>query len=453
MKQRLKQRLPAHDCVTDVSSTSLAVRRAFQVLGPGILFAASSVGTSHIVQSTRAGAAYGPGMAVIILFACFIKYPIFRFGTDYAAATGYTLIDSYFRQGRYAVAIYTLEILVTMFVFTAAVTIVTAGLVNQVLDLDADVRLVAASLFALCAFVLISGRYEFFENVTKGFVLLFLVMILVAVVLTVPGLNWSYRPLGGAAEPQFERLRISFMIALAGFMPTAAGAAVFQSLWVCAKSMQLDRPLTLNEARLDLNIGYILTAFLALCFLLMGTVLMFQSGVAVADSSTAFAGQLIQLFTRSIGGLALPVIATAVIAVMFTTMLTMIDACPRAMSALLSYRAHYEALEISGSAQKHSVESNVHEGRYYMPLVITQCAGAMLVIVFLATSFKTFIDFATTVAFLTAPALAFLNHRAVHSKEMPRCARPSRLMSAWSIAGIVIMGTLALAYLFYVALT
>jgi Mn2+/Fe2+ NRAMP family transporter len=97
-------------------------------LGPGILFAASSVGTSHLVQSTRAGADYGLMMWGIILFAMFVRYPAYRFGAEYAAATGRTLIDSYFRQGRWAITIFSIEVLVNMFIATAAIALVTSGI-------------------------------------------------------------------------------------------------------------------------------------------------------------------------------------------------------------------------------------------------------------------------------------------------------------------------------------
>ncbi|MFT4825380.1 MAG: Mn2+/Fe2+ NRAMP family transporter [Halioglobus sp.] len=453
MGQKLANKLSEPDKDGENGLMPVGVSKMYRTLGPGILFAAGAVGTSHIVQSTRAGADYGLWMAVFILFVCFIKYPIFRFGTDYAAATGDTLIDSYFRQGRWAVAVYGLELLATMFVFTSAVTIVTAGLVNHVLQLDVSVILVCVLLLALCAVVLISGRYQFFENVIKGVVILFLVLILVAVALTVPDLHWGYTPPGEAAAVQFDRTTILFMIALAGFMPIGAGASVFQSLWVRAKSAQLGRPMTLVEARFDLNLGYLVTVLLALCFLAMGTVLMFQSGVAVADSTTGFAGQLIRLFTDSIGEFARPIIVIAVIAVMFSTMLTMIDACPRAVSALLNYEVDHGPDAGSKSQQPPLDKSADHENRYYVPLVVVQCVGATLVLVFFATSFKAFIDFATTIAFLTAPALAFLNHRAVHSEEMPIDARPSTVMSAWSILGIAIMGTLTLSYLLFLAIT
>jgi hypothetical protein len=55
------------------------IRRFFDRLGPGLLFASMAIGTSHLVLSTKAGAVYGPLMIVPILLAnlypCYAKEP------------------------------------------------------------------------------------------------------------------------------------------------------------------------------------------------------------------------------------------------------------------------------------------------------------------------------------------------------------------------------------------
>lgn len=53
------------------------VRRLMLTLGPGILFASTAIGTSHLVQATRAGADYGFALLWAILAAHVAKYPFF----------------------------------------------------------------------------------------------------------------------------------------------------------------------------------------------------------------------------------------------------------------------------------------------------------------------------------------------------------------------------------------
>ena len=49
----------------------------FKTLGPGILFATTAIGVSHLVQSTRAGAEYGFALIGFVLMANILKYPFF----------------------------------------------------------------------------------------------------------------------------------------------------------------------------------------------------------------------------------------------------------------------------------------------------------------------------------------------------------------------------------------
>jgi len=63
-------------------------RSIFKIIGPGLLFAGSAVGVSHLVQSTRAGGTYGFALVIFILLALLAKYPAFVFAPSYAVATG-----------------------------------------------------------------------------------------------------------------------------------------------------------------------------------------------------------------------------------------------------------------------------------------------------------------------------------------------------------------------------
>jgi len=67
----------------------------------------------------------------------------------------------------------------------------------------------------------------------------------------------------------------------------------------------------------------------------------------------------------------------------------------------------------------------------------------MIVIEFFIHSLTTMVDVATVLSLLTAPALAWLNHRAITSDVVPTAARPGPAMRAWSWCGILISLLLA----------
>ena len=68
-----------------------------KTLGPGVLFASTAIGVSHLVQSTRAGADFGFALIAFVLLALLFKYPFFEYGSRYANVTGTSIIDGYDR--------------------------------------------------------------------------------------------------------------------------------------------------------------------------------------------------------------------------------------------------------------------------------------------------------------------------------------------------------------------
>lgn len=71
-----------------------------KAMGPGILMATAAVGGSHIVSSTQAGGSYGWSLLLLVILANVFKYPFFRFGAEYTADTGKTLVEGYAEKGK-----------------------------------------------------------------------------------------------------------------------------------------------------------------------------------------------------------------------------------------------------------------------------------------------------------------------------------------------------------------
>ena len=394
------------------------------------MFAAVAVGVSHLVQSTRAGATYGLTLGLLVIFSCLIKYPAFRFGSDYATATGKSLLHAYEQQGRFTLVVFLLGFPLDMFIATAAVALVTAGVFKNVLNVSiGDVQLTLIILVCSAA-LLISGRYRLVENIIKFIVVLFSVLTLVAAILTVPELNWQTNDITG--EVTFDRKTILFMIAIAGWMPTGISVSVFQSFWVCQKAKSVKQPLQLKETQFDFNLGYFGSIVLALCFVVMGTAFIYNLGIETSPSPSGFAAQLIDMFTQVIGDWARLLIAVAALAVMISTVFANLDACPRIASSII--------FVLLPSTKKLNVN-------FHRVFLVIQVLGATLLLVVFLKSFKSFIDFATSVAFISAPILAFFNHRAMFSNEVAAEFRPGKIVQLWSISGILVMLSVAVYYL------
>ncbi len=407
------------------------------ILGPGMLFAASAVGVSHLVQSTRAGANFGLTLGLLIIAACVLKYPAFRFASDYSAITGETLLQAYRRQGRIVLILFALILPVDMFIATAAVSLVTAGLTLNVLGLNLNIVLMCFILMCVCMMILLAGKYRLFENLIKALVLVFSLITVLATVSVLPRLLNLDVDLTPVLEP--NKSTILFMIAVAGWMPTSITASVFQSLWVCARQQSGKQKLDLASAKFDFNIGYLTTIFLALCFMLMGATFFYSSGIALAPDAVGFAGQLLSMFSAATGAWLYPVVSLAALVVMYSTVMTLLDAGPRAASDIIN--------KITDAIPDQSNSKTARD--YYPYLIVLQVIVSSLILLVFLTSFKNFIDFATSIAFLTAPALAFLNHRAIFSQQVPSEQQPGLVLKLWSWLGILIMTTIAICYLYY----
>ena len=106
-----------------------------KTMGPGILFASTAIGVSHLVQSTKAGALFGFGLLWAVILANVLKYPFFEFGSRYANSTGTSIIDGYLKIGKWALWSYFIITIGSMFFVCAAVGKVTTGFMQNLFHL------------------------------------------------------------------------------------------------------------------------------------------------------------------------------------------------------------------------------------------------------------------------------------------------------------------------------
>jgi len=191
----------------------------------------------------------------------------------------------------------------------------------------------------------------------------------------------------------------------------------------------------LKNALLDFKIGYFGTMLLALGFLTLGALLMYQSGETFSPKGGVFAGQLISLYTTSIGQWAYLVIAVAAFTTMFSTTLTCLDAYSKVLKPTTGY--------ILPSI---STKTLNRLGTFWLIVVV---AGALLLIFKFSKNMKTMVDIATTLSFVTAPVLAYLNYKAVHLSNVPDEYKPGKFLTRFAQIGIVVLGIFSLGYIIW----
>ncbi len=402
-------------------------RQLLASLGPGLLMAGAAVGVSHLVQSTRAGADYGTTLLLLVLLACLFKYPFLEFGPRYAAATGENLLRGYLRLGRWALGLFVVITLGTMLIIQAGVTVVTAGLAGLVFGFDASITQLSAGVLAGCLVILAVGRYRGLDLMMKVIMAALAVSTLAAVVLAFgSGPDWRALDPTANLEAVWTATGFAFVLALLGWMPIPLDVAAWHSLWTLERAEQTGHKPSVRDAITDFQIGYAGATVLAVLFLLLGALMVHGSGESLPQSAVAFSGRLVELYAQSLGEWSRPIIAVAALTTMFSTTLAVTDAYPRALRALI---------EIGGVATDEGAAEHKHRARYIGALLLVS-TGTLAVIHFFGQRFTSLIDFATTVSFLAAPLIAWLNIKLLTSEHTPAEHRPRGALLALAQAGL-----------------
>tara|TARA_R110002094_G_scaffold31423_5_gene44048 strand:+ start:8210 stop:9424 length:1215 start_codon:yes stop_codon:yes gene_type:complete len=394
-------------------------------LGPGLLFAGAAIGVSHLVQSTRAGADFGLGLLWALLLVNLFKYPFFQFGPRYATATGESLLDGYKKLGKSVLVIYYILSLATMFTIQTAVTIVTAGLASSLFGDFISVKLWTVIIIIICLALLIFGKYKLLDRLMKIIIITLSISTIIAVSMALVN---NVDPISFKQILPEKSLEIAFLIAFMGWMPAPLDIAVWQSLWAIEKNKETKQYST-KSALFDFNVGYLSTIVLGIGFLLLGTLVMFNSGETFSNSASVFSGQFINMYTFSLGHWTYVIIGIAAFTTMFSTTLTTLDASPRAMAKTTQL--------LFKNASKFN----------YVFWISILAAGTVAIFLFLASEMGLLIKIATILSFITAPFYAIINYRLISSNYTPKEWRPSKSLHVLSILGIAFLIGFSVWYL------
>ena len=400
------------------------MKNSIQKLGPGLLFAGAAIGVSHLVQSTRAGADFGLGLLWALLLVNFFKYPFFQFGPRYALASGESLLSGYAKLGRGVIVTYFILSLLTMFTIQTAVTIVTAGLAVELFGISSNIMYWGVVITLICATLLSFGRYGLLDRGMKVIIVMLSISTLIA----------AFLAFGQSKEIEWTQVLptsstgFAFLIAFMGWMPGPLDISVWHSLWSLEKKKRMQN-LTFKQSLFDFNVGFLTTIVLGVCFVLLGALVMFDTGVGFSSSGDAFAQQLITLYTSSLGNGVYWLIGIAAFTTMISTTLTTLDASPRAMAKT----AQILQLPIVMSS--------------YLFWILILVIGTCAVFFFLLSNMGALVQVATILSFITAPFYGLMNFLLVSGKNMPKHHRPNGVMKAWSIAGLVFLTGFTIWYL------
>jgi len=405
------------------------LERFTKTFGPGILFATTAIGVSHLIQSTRAGAEFGFLLIGVVCLANLFKYPFFEFSSRYSNVTGTSVIDGYKRLGKHALVLYLIITVASMFIITGAVGFVTAGFFENLFGFEFLGIWSLVILFGVCIGILASGKYRTFDSLIKIISAVMIVSTTIAFVVAL--VNGPAYNIEEIKPPEvLTQAGILFLIALMGWMPMPVDISSWHGLWTLERIKQTNFRPRLKETLLDFNIGYLVTAVLALFFVTLGAYIFFGSPEPLPNNNALFADKVVTLYTETIGSWSYIIIASSAFSVMFGTIVAVFDGYSRSIVRITQLLA---AKNENGLVQATKFRKT------YLILLVSLAVGSLIVVIPFGDKLKELIDFATAVSFLIAPIIAIFNYRLVTGKYLAKDGQPPAWLKGLGIAGIAFL--------------
>ncbi|QLB12570.1 Mn2+/Fe2+ NRAMP family transporter [Bisgaardia hudsonensis] len=364
----------------------------YAALGPGILMASAAVGGSHLIASTQAGAIYGWQLAIIVILANLFKYPFFRFGVQYTLDSGNSLLDGYKQKGQiYLWVFFVLSVFATI-INIAAVGLVCAAILSFVLPSSVPISILSFIVISLSALILLMGKYRLLDGLSKIIMITLTITTVIAVVIAFTRNGVSGAVTDGFISPSPWNLAgLGFIVALMGWMPAPIEFSAITSMWSVAKNRL--KKVTYEDGIFDFNVGYIGTGLLALVFLALGALVQFGSGTAVEMAGVKYIGQLINMYSSTIGEWAKGLITFIAFMCMFGTTITALDGYSR---------INVESLRLLMNKKESSPKT------LNLAILAASCAGLAIVFYF-KSAVGPMLKFAMIASFVSTPIFAALN--------------------------------------------
>ena len=391
--------------------------------GPGILMASAAIGGSHLISSTQAGALYGWQLAIMIILANLFKYPFYRFGTEYAYSTGNSLVAGYAKKSRVYLWAFFILCIISGVISTGAVALLCAVILGFILPVKLNTLVLSAIVMISSWVLLIAGHYKVLDNITKWIIVALTAATIAAV--CVAGVSPSQVSPEFIAASPWNLAALGFIIALMGWMPAPLEFSAITSVWT-AKKIRTDHT-SRYQGMVDFNVGYLTSAVLALFFLALGVFVQYGTGQEIATKGGAYVGQLIQMYTTTIGEWSRLLVALIAFLCMFGTVITCADGYGRTNAECLSLiRTHTTA----------------DTEKYVMLWTTVAIVAGYILIAFFLGQMELLLKFAMISAFVTAPIFAYLNYSLIKSE-----GKLSMPMKYYAISGIVFLSGFTLLFL------
>ncbi len=362
---------------------------------------------------------------MLVILANIFKYPFFRFGAEYTAETGKTLVEGYAEKGKFHLWVFFILNVFSALVNTAGVAILCSAIIASAFPMiTLTITQWSIILISLIWAMLLFGGYKLLDGMAKWIMSALTIATVLAVIIA--AIEHPEYSADFVERTPWQLAALPFIVSLVGWMPAPIEISAINSLWSAEKRKTVD--FNTEDALFDFNVGYIGTAILAVFFVALGALIQYPTGQAVEAASAKYISQFVGMYASVLGDWSRYLITFIAFLCIFGTVITVIDGYSRVN-------------EISLRLLLNKKESGKNALNIWMTL--TAIIG-LIIIQFFAGQVATMLRFAMIGSFLTTPFFALLNYLLVTRENQNL---PSWL-KALAIAGLVFLFGFALFFIY-----
>lgn len=268
----------------------------WNIVGPGLVVAATGVGAADLIATTVAGSKYGYALLWAVIIGCIMKVIIVEGAGRYSLATGNTIFEGWASLGKWTSIYFGPYIVIWGFVYGAAAMAGTGlALYSLFPQLSVTVWGIISGLFGLV--IVWSGRYGLFEKILTFLVILMFVVMVIAAAFTLPNLPEMIKGL----VPTIPEGAMINVLSVAGGVGGTITLAAY-GYWLREKGW--NTPRFMRVMRIDNQVAYLVTGIFVVATLIVGAELLYSSQIAIATGDEGMidlAGVLAERYGKFMG--------------------------------------------------------------------------------------------------------------------------------------------------------
>jgi Mn2+/Fe2+ NRAMP family transporter len=249
------------------------ISRFFLILGPGLLVAATGVGTGDLATGSFAGSMLGTAILWAVLIGALLKFIVTEGIARWQLATGTSVLEGVARNlGRLPMLVFVPYLVLWSF-FTASAMMsgcgVTLHALIPIFEQAETGKIFFGTLSSIVGIGLVyAGGYRLFEKImTASIVLMFVTVVLTAILLW-PGMSPVLQGMFLPSIPDFSGSGLTWTVALIGGV---GGTVTILSYGYWIREEGRTSRDDLSICRIDLGSAYLMTAIFGMSVVIIGS--------------------------------------------------------------------------------------------------------------------------------------------------------------------------------------